>query len=66
MKRKKTSAKSAILIRYLTMRLRPYFMNMYIRVPIAAIKTTKIPALSVTPLVVSGKIVIGTMGAFDD
>jgi len=35
-------------------------------VPIAAIKTTKMLALSVTPLAVSGKMVIGTIGAFED
>jgi hypothetical protein len=41
-------------------------MNRYINVPVAAIKMTKMPALRVIPLVVSGKIVIGTIGAFDD
>ena len=41
-------------------------MKRYITVPMAAIKTTNIPALSVTPLAVSGKIVIGTIGALDD
>jgi len=35
-------------------------------VPVAAINTTKIPAFSVIPLVVSGKTVMGTMGAMDD
>jgi len=41
-------------------------MNRYISVPIAAIRITKMLALRVIPLVVSGKIVIGTIGAFDD
>jgi hypothetical protein len=40
-------------------------MKRYISVPIAAIKMTKMPAFSVTPLVVSGKIVMGTIGALD-
>ena len=64
--RKKTNANSATLIRYLTIRFNPNFMNRYIRVPIAAISITKMLALRVIPLVVSGKIVIGTIGAFDD
>lgn len=66
MNRKKTNANSAKLIRYLTIRFNPNFMNRYINVPVAAIKMTKMPALRVIPLVVSGKIVIGTIGAFDD
>jgi len=41
-------------------------MKRYINVAIAAISTTKIPALRVTPLAVSGKIVIGTIGALED
>jgi len=50
---------------YLTRRFIPNFMNRYIIVPVAAIRTTKIPAFRVTPLVVSGKMVMGTMGALD-
>src|SRR5208282_2893659 len=65
-KRKKTNANSAKLIRYLTIRFNPNFMKRYISVPIAAIRITKMLALRVIPLVVSGKIVIGTIGAFDD
>jgi hypothetical protein len=40
-------------------------MKRYMSVAIAAISTTKMPAFNVTPLAVSGKIVIGTIGALD-
>jgi len=41
-------------------------MKRYINVAMAAIKTTKMLAFSVTPLAVSGNMVIGTIGALDD
>jgi hypothetical protein len=46
-------------MRYLTMFFLPSLMKRYITVPAAAINTTKMLAFRVTPLAVSGKIVIG-------
>jgi hypothetical protein len=55
----------AMLIRYLTMRFNPNLMKRYMTVPAAAIRITKMLAFRVIPLVVSGKIVIASIGTFE-
>ena len=65
MNRKNIRANIARVIKFLTKRFRPYFMKRYIKVPVAAIRTTNMLAFRVTPPVVSGKIVIVSIGAFD-